>query len=361
MKRFAASTVAIVALAMASTTALATPRTAEEIVGDYQAVANPPLDRSKTEDQAYVKQYMSERQAAELKRAALAKELFELDKGHAMLPAQMTARWRVMATGADSATVKDEIAAVIKVGGPEPLVVAARSANTMLAFRRMQAGRGTFDDAKAAVEELVANHPKDPQSPAALAQLASMADDATIRGAVEARLLAEYPDSRAAKFVKGDIRRRDGVGKPFELSFTEAITGQNVSIESLKGKVVVIDFWATWCGPCVAEMPKLKSLYADWKDKGVEFIGVSLDQPEDKGGLTALKAYVTKESLAWPQYYQGNFWDSDFSVSWGVNSIPAVFVVDADGNLHSTDARGKLEEIVPALLARRDAAAKPAN
>jgi hypothetical protein len=97
-------------------------------------------------------------------------------------------------------------------------------------------------------------------------------------------------------------------------------------------------------------MPTMKKLYAEYKDKGVEFIGVSLDQPEDKGGLTKLKEFCAKNEIAWPQYYQGNFWDSAFSKGWGVNSIPCVFVVDAEGNLASTRARGKLEELLPQLL-----------
>ena len=59
-------------------------------------------------------------------------------------------------------------------------------------------------------------------------------------------------------------------------------------MSDLKGKVVVVDFWATWCGPCVGEMPNMKKLYAEYKPKGVEFIGVSLDQPESAGGLKAL-------------------------------------------------------------------------
>ena len=67
---------------------------------------------------------------------------------------------------------------------------------------------------------------------------------------------------------------------------------------------MVVDFWATWCGPCVAEMPAMKKLYAEYKDKGVEFIGVSLDHKE--GGLGQLKAFVAKEGIPWPQYYQGD-------------------------------------------------------
>ena len=102
---------------------------------------------------------------------------------------------------------------------------------------------------------------------------------------------------------------------------------------ALKGKVVVVDFWATWCGPCVAEMPTMKKLYAEYHGQGVEFLGISLDQPKEQGGLDALKKFVKEKEIPWPQYYQGKGWQSDFSSSWGINSIPSMFLVDQDGKL----------------------------
>jgi hypothetical protein len=97
-------------------------------------------------------------------------------------------------------------------------------------------------------------------------------------------------------------------------------------------------------------MPKMKELYAKYHSQGVEFVGVSLDQPKEQGGLDKLKAFVHENGITWPQYYQGNFWNSAFSKSWGINSIPRVFVVDQQGKLFSVEARGRLERIIPQLL-----------
>ena len=124
-------------------------------------------------------------------------------------------------------------------------------------------------------------------------------------------------------------------------------------MNSLRGKVVVIDFWATWCGPCVAEMPNMKQLYQKYHPKGVEFIGVSLDNPKEQGGLEKLQKYVKENEIRWPQYYQGKGWKSEFSGSWGINSIPTMFLVDQDGKLSSIEARGKLEKLIPELLAKK--------
>jgi thiol-disulfide isomerase/thioredoxin len=211
---------------------------------------------------------------------------------------------------------------------------------------------GKPEEVLAAVDAFAKLAPKDDRRvPSLLFQAARMTPDADRKAQIEDRILNDFP--AFADRVKGARRQREGVGKPFELEFQEAISGKTISLADLKGKVVVVDFWATWCGPCVAEMPKMKQLYADYKEKGVEFVGVSLDQPEDSGnGLTKLKEFVKEKEIGWPQYYQGKGWESEFSRSWGIDSIPAVFVVAPDGKLHSTEARGMLEEMIPALLGK---------
>ena len=98
----------------------------------------------------------------------------------------------------------------------------------------------------------------------------------------------------------------------------------------------------------------MKEIYAKYHDKGVEFIGVSLDEPKEEGGLDELKKFVKENGIAWPQYYQGKGWQSEFSSSWGINAIPAMFIVDTEGKLYSLEARGKLEKIIPELLKKKE-------
>tara|TARA_R110002111_G_C5996863_1_gene372611 strand:+ start:297 stop:1895 length:1599 start_codon:yes stop_codon:yes gene_type:complete len=175
---------------------------------------------------------------------------------------------------------------------------------------------------------------------------------------VTRRIAQEYPDSFRGRLAQGKTRKRERIGEPFELEFTDAISGRTVSMKNLRGKVVVVEFWATWCGWCVHEIPELKRLYAKYHDQGVEFIGVSHDIPENDGGLEKMKSFVDKEQIPWPQYYLGRdnralltgSPQNDFSESWGVDGIPAIFLIDPSGNLYSTEARGQLDTLIPRLL-----------
>jgi thiol-disulfide isomerase/thioredoxin len=178
------------------------------------------------------------------------------------------------------------------------------------------------------------------------------------RHAIQERIVRDYPDSFRGRLVQGELRQRERIGEPFELEFTDAISGRHVSMKDLRGKVVVVEFWATWCGPCLREIPEMKRLYEKYHDLGVEFIGVSHDIPEEDDGLKALKEVVVREQISWPQYYQGH--DNqrvvtgeptgDFSEFWGISGIPTVFLIDADGKLYSTEARWRLDTLIPRLL-----------
>jgi len=145
--------------------------------------------------------------------------------------------------------------------------------------------------------------------------------------------------------AKGMLERQDALGKPVAIQFT-ALDGRAVDIAQLKGKVVLIDFWATWCGPCVGEVPHVKETYEKLHDKGFEIVGLSFDESKD-----ALETFVKEKGMAWPQYFDGKGWQNKFGQQFGINSIPTMWLVDKQGNLRDMNARDGLEERVAKLLA----------
>jgi thiol-disulfide isomerase/thioredoxin len=136
------------------------------------------------------------------------------------------------------------------------------------------------------------------------------------------------------------------IGQTVELKFN-AVKGGKVDLATMKGKVVLIDFWATWCGPCVREIPSVVATYKKLHDKGFEIVGISLDS--DKAALTK---FIKDKEMPWPQYFDGKGWKNEISSNFGIRSIPAMWLVDKEGKLASTNARSNLEAEVEKLLAK---------
>ena len=150
-----------------------------------------------------------------------------------------------------------------------------------------------------------------------------------------------------AKHELGASETSRQLGKtPLDLKF-KALDGTDVDLAKLRGKVVLVDFWATWCGPCRMEMPNVVATYNQYHAKGFEIVGISLDQNKER-----LVLYTKQTGILWPQYFDGKGWQNDISSHYGISSIPSEWLVDKKGFVRSTEARGaNLTEQVKALLA----------
>jgi thiol-disulfide isomerase/thioredoxin len=165
------------------------------------------------------------------------------------------------------------------------------------------------------------------------------------------QLQHDFPDSTFAKNVDQMIATEKIQGSLVEHAtfpdFDEQdLDGKPLSIASYKGKVVMVDFWATWCPPCRAEVPNVVKAYEKYHDKGFEIIGISLDQEGDKDKLTT---YMKDNKMAWRQFYDGKYWSNKLAVKYGIQSIPQAFLLDRDGKIIAKGEAIRGEALEPAI------------
>ncbi len=153
----------------------------------------------------------------------------------------------------------------------------------------------------------------------------------------------EDPDLSSA--AKTALELMDMRGKPLELSFT-AVDGRKVDLADLRGKVVLVDFWATWCPPCVEEVPALVETYEKFKDRGFEIVGISLDS--DKA---ALEKFTADNKMSWPQFFDGKGWENELAQRFKIQSVPTMWLLDREGKLVDASPRRALDKAVESALA----------
>jgi peroxiredoxin len=126
-----------------------------------------------------------------------------------------------------------------------------------------------------------------------------------------------------------------GIGETLTMAFT-AVDGRQVDLAKLKGKVVLVDFWATACEPCVREMPNVMKAFEAYHAKGFEIIGISLDTEKAK-----LESFVKEKGLSWPQAFDGKGWEGEIAQKYHITTIPAMFLLGKDGKVVAKALRGR--------------------
>jgi peroxiredoxin len=202
----------------------------------------------------------------------------------------------------------------------------------------------------AMIHKLVDEHPA---SLAAMAMLERLDKDKDIAflEKVDAALSKKYPDSEYSKSLHeriGELKKLHVGSIAPDISLPTP-DGQTLALSSLKGQVVLLDFWASWCRPCRMENPNVVNIYNKYHDKGFTVFSVSLDKSKD-----SWVEAITKDGLLWPNHVSDlGYWNSIVTKLYKIEGIPMTFVLDKEGRIAAKNLRGKeLEDKIAGLLSR---------
>ena len=170
-------------------------------------------------------------------------------------------------------------------------------------------------------------------------QLQVLRTDPTPEGAEVLKTLASSSDPEIARLANSVIAQNQKLAelktRPMDLQFT-AVDGHPIDLANLRGKVVLVDFWASWCAQCIAEMPNVAATYQKLHAKGFEIVGISLDQDR-----ATMESALKDHGMTWAQYFDGAGWQNKISSSLGIEALPAAWLLDKKGMLRMTNLHGE--------------------
>ncbi|MCC7084906.1 MAG: redoxin domain-containing protein [Pirellulales bacterium] len=254
-----------------------------------------------------------------------------------------------------AATLYDVEVRILKAGDIAPAQIPALVEELKIAFKGKRPD-ATYQRLAEATTTLVNRLEAEVQKEKEFKEVGKLFSTSLDRG------LAEYGNkmkslqligvAKPAAPMDGTVAEMDWVGKPMLVAGTTA-DGRPFDLSTYKGKVVLVDFWATWCGPCKALIPHVKETYAKYHDKGFEVVGVSLDQK-----LDSLREFIVQEQLPWVNVIgemQGDKMMFPIAATYNVRAIPTTFLVDKEGKIAGYNLHGEaLDKQIDQLLQSPD-------
>ena len=185
------------------------------------------------------------------------------------------------------------------------------------------------------LEDFTRRYPQSEQASQALNQLAIQKEfnnEQEQAAELYRRIANQYPESTEAEIASGALKRIESIGKRIDLR-GRTITGTSFQLSSLRGNLIVLHYWATWCSPCLQDIKALQQIEARYRNRNVKIVGVNVDVSADK-----TKQFLIENPLSWPQLFEeGGLEGSGLSKALGIQTLPAMLLIDEDGKVISNN------------------------